>query len=150
MSRKATAAMDLLGQKWLEAKDEEAAAIAKRRDAGNDLLALPEVTANAVAKGSVSYESNSFDFEIRYVENEKFDTEAFGKHLPIEAMKRIFPSKPTFSQSGMNAYIKELEGEAVHNPAKRKLIDKIQKAYTESRSATTGATQISIKPKAAA
>lgn len=144
---KATAALEILGQRFLDKKADEIKAIGDRREIGEQMQALPEVEAEKKPKGSVTFKGAKLDIEFKFVENETFNVEEFGKGLPPEAMKRIFPPKPVFSQSAYNLYLKELEGEGVHSPVAAKLRKKIIAAYEDNRSSKPGATQISVKPK---
>lgn len=146
--KKITGALQILGRNWLDKKADEAKAIADRREIGAQMEALPEVEAEKKPKGSVTFRGDDMEIEFRFIESESFDVEAFGKGLPVEAMRRIFPSKPSFSQSAYNLYIKELEGQAVHDPAAAKLRKKVMAAYEDNRTSKPGATQISVKPLA--
>lgn len=135
----------LLCERFLDEKAKEAKAIEDRRAVGVLIEALPEVVEHKKPSGSVAFRDDALECEVRYVESESIDLDAFGKGLSHEAMKRIFPALPAFSKTAYNQYTKELKGAAVHDPAAKKLLDKIEKAYQECRTTKPGATQITVK-----
>ena len=138
---------EVLAASFEALKEREKTAIEMRRKAGEELLALPEVKEHAVPSGTVSYDGEGFIVRIAYKEAVKHDIAAIAKALGPELMERIFPPKPTFSQSGLNALLKELEGKAVTSASAGKQASKIQRTLAAHATSYPAAAQIEVKRK---
>lgn len=135
---------DLLASKFVETKAQEKQAVETRREVGESILSLSEVEANKRDKGSITLRSDTYEIGVTFTQSETRDLDAISKALPSEALSRIFPVKPTFSQSGLNAYLKELEGAAFGDPKSKKLAEKIRNTLAAHTSSKPGAAQITV------
>ena len=135
---------DNLAEKYLRFKAEEKEHIDARRSVGEEILGLPEVEENRRDKGSVTFRGQTHEIEVTFIQSEVQDMAAIAAALPAEAVKRIFPSVPTFTRSGMNAYLKELDGQGVVDPKCAKLAKKIRETLAAHTTTKPGATQFSV------
>jgi hypothetical protein len=139
-----SATFNTLAEKFLSMKAQEKQAVETRREVGDSILSLPEVEAHKRDKGSITLRSDEYEIGVTFTQSESRDLEAIAKALPHDALARIFPPKPTFSQSGLNAYLKELDAQALLDPKARKLAAKIRETLEACTTSKPGAAQIAV------
>lgn len=135
---------DELARALVEGKAAEAAATTHRREVEKSLLGLPEVQGCAKPKGTVTMEGQTHRVKAVYVLRDEYDVQGLRDILPSEYMARIFPPKPTFSQSGLNALLRELDGAGVLDEGAAAWADAIRRLLEAHNSPRPGSTQITV------
>ncbi len=129
---------------YLASKEQEKVLTEARIQEGQKLLEFETVKEQAKERGAVTFRSDKFEAVITYIAKDEYDLQQVASVLTAEEFRRIFPPKPEFSKTGLNALLQELNSKALTNKTAANRVNKITEALEQFKTTKQGSTQIKV------
>lgn len=135
---------DALAFEFVCAKEQEKDLVESRRKCGESLIALPEFQDSRPVKGSVTVRSTSYEVKVTFGLSESFELAEIAAKLSEEELDRVFPAKRSFSQSGLNQLLKELDAKSLTCKHSKSAAERVREVLEQHTKATPSAPQIVV------